>query len=172
MALDRGRLAKIDRRVFAELDHGEGPQMVKVPLSDAAWSTWKRYCGALGLTMGEGIAGLIDSELVAAVDDGGGNVSDAVFAIRADEQLAARETQIAVRELAMEAEEKQQRAWRERLRRREAELKVRQIRVDHASRLADQRHGGVPKVGRNDRCPCGSGLKHKHCHGLPNPQGR
>lgn len=23
----------------------------------------------------------------------------------------------------------------------------------------------VPKVGRNDRCPCGSGLKHKRCHG-------
>jgi uncharacterized protein YecA (UPF0149 family) len=22
------------------------------------------------------------------------------------------------------------------------------------------------KVGRNDRCPCGSGLKYKHCHGL------
>jgi hypothetical protein len=23
----------------------------------------------------------------------------------------------------------------------------------------------VPKVGRNDPCPCGSGLKYKHCHG-------
>lgn len=23
----------------------------------------------------------------------------------------------------------------------------------------------VPKVGRNDRCPCGSGLKYKNCHG-------
>ena len=22
------------------------------------------------------------------------------------------------------------------------------------------------KTGRNERCPCGSGLKHKHCHGL------
>ncbi|MEX2650959.1 MAG: SEC-C metal-binding domain-containing protein [Acidimicrobiia bacterium] len=21
-------------------------------------------------------------------------------------------------------------------------------------------------MGRNDRCPCGSGLKYKHCHGL------
>lgn len=25
--------------------------------------------------------------------------------------------------------------------------------------------GGVPKVGRNDACPCGSGKKYKHCHG-------
>lgn len=25
--------------------------------------------------------------------------------------------------------------------------------------------GDVPKVGRNDPCPCGSGLKYKRCHG-------
>ncbi len=24
---------------------------------------------------------------------------------------------------------------------------------------------GVPKVGRNEPCPCGSGKKYKHCHG-------
>ncbi|THB66468.1 MAG: preprotein translocase subunit SecA, partial [Spirochaetaceae bacterium] len=23
----------------------------------------------------------------------------------------------------------------------------------------------IPKVGRNDLCPCGSGKKYKHCHG-------
>jgi preprotein translocase subunit SecA len=23
----------------------------------------------------------------------------------------------------------------------------------------------LPKVGRNDPCPCGSGRKYKHCHG-------
>jgi uncharacterized protein YecA (UPF0149 family) len=25
----------------------------------------------------------------------------------------------------------------------------------------------VPVSGRNDRCPCGSGKKFKHCHGAP-----
>ena len=25
--------------------------------------------------------------------------------------------------------------------------------------------GEVPRVGRNDPCPCGSGKKYKHCHG-------
>jgi uncharacterized protein YecA (UPF0149 family) len=34
---------------------------------------------------------------------------------------------------------------------------------------AVQRAANVPsswgKVGRNDRCPCGSGVKYKHCHG-------
>ena len=24
--------------------------------------------------------------------------------------------------------------------------------------------GNVPRVGRNDPCPCGSGKKYKHCH--------
>ncbi|HEX3728276.1 MAG TPA: SEC-C metal-binding domain-containing protein [Opitutaceae bacterium] len=24
----------------------------------------------------------------------------------------------------------------------------------------------TPKVGRNDPCPCGSGKKYKHCHGV------
>jgi preprotein translocase subunit SecA len=25
--------------------------------------------------------------------------------------------------------------------------------------------GAVPRVGRNEPCPCGSGKKYKHCHG-------
>ena len=24
----------------------------------------------------------------------------------------------------------------------------------------------IPEVGRNERCPCGSGIKYKRCHGL------
>jgi hypothetical protein len=28
---------------------------------------------------------------------------------------------------------------------------------------------GVPKVGRNEPCPCNSGKKYKHCHGGVNP---
>jgi preprotein translocase subunit SecA len=30
---------------------------------------------------------------------------------------------------------------------------------------ADDAPAGVPKIGRNDACPCGSGKKYKHCHG-------
>lgn len=30
---------------------------------------------------------------------------------------------------------------------------------------SNQKANQVPKVGRNDPCPCGSGLKYKHCHG-------
>ena len=169
MALDRGKLAKIDRRVFSELDHGVGVQTVKVPLSDAAWSTWRRYCDVIGLTMGEGIASLIDSEL-AAVVDGGVDQDVAVFASRVDERLAAREAQVAARERDLEVAEGRQRGWSGRLRRWEGELEAREMRVQQASKFALKHADIAPKIGRNDRCPCGSGLKHKHCHGLPGRQ--
>ncbi len=32
--------------------------------------------------------------------------------------------------------------------------------------MSGQPMEGETKVGRNERCPCGSGLKYKHCHGL------
>jgi preprotein translocase subunit SecA len=35
----------------------------------------------------------------------------------------------------------------------------------HAGAGAQSAAGGLPKVGRNDPCPCGSGKKYKHCHG-------
>jgi preprotein translocase subunit SecA len=34
--------------------------------------------------------------------------------------------------------------------------------VNRASALSA---GSVPRVGRNEACPCGSGKKYKHCHG-------
>ena len=88
MALDRGGLAKIDRRVFAELGHTVATQTVKVPLSDAMWSTWRRYCQAIGLTMGEGVAGLVDQELGALVSEG--EPPGAVFALELQRRLLAR----------------------------------------------------------------------------------
>ena len=34
------------------------------------------------------------------------------------------------------------------------------------SELVEQLGEGVPRVGRNEQCPCGSGKKYKHCHGV------
>ena len=42
---------------------------MKVPSSDAHWSTWRRYCDVLGLTMGQGVACLISHELATVVDE-------------------------------------------------------------------------------------------------------
>ena len=163
MALDRGTLARIDRRVFAELGNATVTQMVKVPLSDAAWSTWRRYCQAVGLTMGEGIAGLITYELLTSVDESGEGAP--VLVGRAEERLAARESMVASRERGVEEAEERLGSWAERLRRREVELLERERRIPVAPRPVGEREAASRKVGRNERCPCGSGLKYKRCHG-------
>ncbi|MEX2647741.1 MAG: SEC-C metal-binding domain-containing protein, partial [Alphaproteobacteria bacterium] len=33
------------------------------------------------------------------------------------------------------------------------------------ARPAQPKPSAIPKVGRNEPCPCGSGKKYKHCHG-------
>ena len=148
MGLDRGTLAKIDRSILSELDHGQGVQLVKVPLSDAVWSTWRRYCGAVRLGMGEGIAGLIAYELGTLVNDDGHH--GAVFAAESQRQLEAKSEALDVRERRL-AEQEQSLKALERL------LRAQTRPLDTTNRAS---------AGRNDPCPCGSGYKYKRCHGI------
>ena len=165
--LDRGALANLDRRLLAGLDRDERFQMVRVPVSPAKWSTWKRYCGSAGISMGRALVALIDQELASVV---GASVDvSPVLTERAREQLDKREDEIASREQAVAVDEERLRSRSEQLRRWEAELQTLTQRVQLASKPVAQRDDSTPKVGRNDRCLCGSGLKYKHCHG---PTGR
>jgi hypothetical protein len=159
MALDRGTLTRIDRRVFAELAHTGGVQAVKVPVSDAVWSTWRRYCEAIDLSMGEGVAGLIAYELETVVGDEG-DAGD-LFADQVARQAEERASQLDARELDLGV-------LAERLRNKEVHLAAweHQFRTERMSGASVR---AVTKVGRKERCPCGSGRKHKHCHG---PAGR
>ncbi len=152
MALDRGTLARIDRRVFTELDHSGGGQVVKVPVSEAVWSTWRRYCDVLDVTMGQAVAGLISHELATVVDDSPENAFDLQ---RASQERADR--------LAAWQCELDDRAAQ--LRRIEHLLREREGRLQRASAMISGARA-VVKVGRNEPCPCGSGLKYKRCHGL------
>lgn len=151
--LDRGILARVDRRVFVELDHSAGVQAVKVPVSDAVWSTWRRYCEALDLTMGQAVAVLVGHELATVVDEAPDRVFDLQSAMedRAD-RLDDRERELDERE--------------NRLRRAEDLLREREARLRQKSAPAS---GAVApaRVGRNAACPCGSGFKYKRCHGQP-----
>jgi hypothetical protein len=147
MGLDRGTLSKIDRRVFAELGHTVATQTVKVPLSDAMWSTWRRYCQAIGVTMGEGIAGLVDQELGALVNDDGHH--GVVFAPELERRLVARLEALEIRERRLDNREQSLRASERLLRARTRPLEL----------------PSKSSVGRNDPCPCGSGFKYKRCHG-------
>ena len=151
--MDRGTLARIDRRVFTELNHADGTQVVKVPVSDAVWSTWRRYCDALGVTMGQAVAGLITHELATVID---GASDGPLFDL---ERVSQERTE----RLDARARELEDRAGQ--LRRAEELL---QERKERFRRWAAETAGArvVAKVGRNDPCPCGSGFKFKLCHGI------
>ena len=164
MDLDRGKLARIHRKLLAGLGQDETFQMVRVPVSAAKWATWKRYCDAAGLSMGRAVAALTERELVSVFDE---FIDDdqPVFARNTEEQLAAREEEIIARERQLDAagdrireQDKRLRLWEDELRRLEQE-------VETLSKLAARPSRADPKVGRNDRCPCGSGFKYKQCHG-------
>ena len=147
MDLDRGTLARIDRRVLSEIGHDERYQMVRVPVSEALWLTWKRYCAAVGISMGRAIAALVEHELRSVV---GQSDAQPVFRAEFEKRFGERQRVLDARERTLE----------ERGRRlRESERRV-------WSAAPSLPPPGAAKVGRNDRCPCGSGLKYKRCHGV------
>ena len=115
--------------------------------------------------MGRAVTMLIDRELVSVF----GDVTDdepPVFAQRATEELAIREAKIAIREREVDAEAARMRERGERLRRWEDALGAREQRAETVSKITPRESTGRAKIGRNERCRCGSGLKYKHCHGL------
>jgi len=93
-----------------------------------------------------------------------------VLAERAQEGLARREADIARREREAKGVESRLSQWSDELRRREGELEVRGLRVEHVAYLSSQPQVHRAKVGRNEPCPCGAGRKYKRCHGSPASQ--
>jgi hypothetical protein len=164
MDMDRGTLARIDRKLLAGLDDDETYRTVRVPAIPAKWSTWKRYCDSVGISMGRAVAMLIDRELMRVFGDVTGDESP-VFAQRATELLAIREATIVAREHKVDTGEARMREWSERLRRWEDELEAQAQRAETLSKFMSRPSTARTKIGRNERCPCGSGLKHKRCHG-------
>jgi uncharacterized protein YecA (UPF0149 family) len=86
---------------------------------------------------------------------------------KAQRQLADQETTLTKRERELDAAEERMRRRSEHLRGWEHEIEVPEWRVEAATKLPPQLAPVRAKTGRNERCPCGSGLKYKHCHGLP-----
>lgn len=168
MDLEREDLERVDRKLLSRLGQDETYRMVRVPVTPATWSTWKRYCETAGLSMGRAIMGLVEREL-GLVDEHGlrpASTGDAEERLAAREaELSARETELDVRSRQIDAEFDRITAEAERLGTRIAELRSLQRDLETRSRMAAQRTPPVPKVGRNERCPCGSGRKYKQCHG-------
>ena len=165
MDLERGVLARIDRKLLAGLGQNETYRMVRVPVTASKWSTWKRYCESAGVSMGRAVVTLIDRELVSIFGDHTGDYLP-VLAEQAEEELTRRRELVGRREENVSGVEERLRGWNEQLRRWEGELETRERRVEFAAKISARPGEASTKVGRNERCPCGSGLKYKHCHGL------
>ena len=165
MDLERGVLARIDRKLFVGLGQDEAYRMVRVPVAASKWSTWKRYCESAGISMGRAIVALIDRELVSVFGDHTGD-DPPVLEEQAEKELTRRREQVARREENASVIEERLRGWNEHLRRWQGELETRERRIDFAAKISARPGEASTKVGRNERCPCGSGLKYKHCHGL------
>jgi uncharacterized protein YecA (UPF0149 family) len=142
--MDRATLSRVDRKLASGLGHDETYRMVRVPLSDAIWSTWRRYCEGLGIPMGRAVAELIQSELRSVL----GEADASPLLARISEDLDERAALLDAREREIDDWEKTLSAMTR------ATLITRPLALS------------VTKVGRNEACPCGSGLKYKRCHGL------
>ncbi len=153
MDLDRGVLARIDRRVLSSLDSEERYQMVRVPATSAMWSTWRRYCSALGVSMGRGVTELITHELFNVIAQDAVDLS--IFSSELERKLAARTEDLDAQERRLDGQKRVLIPSEQRLRTMERHIRVERSPLTSTS-----------KVGRNERCPCQSGLKYKHCHGL------
>lgn len=152
MSLNRRILAGVDARLRSELEHSEDIRQVKVPVSDAVWSTWRRYCDAVGVPMGRGLAILMHQELASVVDEDLDGLA---------ERLADRESAIVARESEVaEAQES--------VRVREVEIGMRERRLakhEEKTPHAPLEQWVPPRRGRNEKCWCESGKKYKKCHG-------
>ena len=148
MSVDRTALAKINRKLSTGLDTTEEWHMVRVPASEDVWVAWRNYCGKARVSMGRALSVLIERELRALLDD---DSRKPIRAVEIDRVLREREADLIARERQVAAPQ------------RDIRNRERRLSVNPAYAVGV---GAVPEVGRNEPCPCGSGLKYKRCHGL------
>ena len=142
--MDRATLSRIDRKLASGLGQDETYRMVRVPVSDAIWSTWRRYCEGLGIPMGRAVAELIQRELRLVLGE-----------TDASPLLARMSQDLDERAAMLDAREREIGDWERTL-----------SAMTRATLITRPPAASVPRVGRNEPCPCRSGLKYKRCHGM------
>lgn len=164
MRLDKRTLSSIDRKIGADLDPQERFRMVRVPIDDRRWSIWNRYCQTAGISMGRGIALLIDQELAAVATGPRDEIARDPISGETEDNLAAQQAAVAAIEERLALEARRLQEWERRLEYRRDELRRLELRLRSP---APSQPSTSPRrtVGRNDPCPCGSGAKYKRCHG-------
>ncbi len=164
MTLDRRTLSGIDRKIGAELDTQERFRMVRVPIDDRRWSIWNRYCQTAGISMGRGIALLIEQELAVVATGTRDEIARDPISMEAEQNLAAQQAAVAAIEERLDLEAKRLQEWERRLEYRRDELNRMELRI-RSPAPSQPSTSHIRNVGRNDLCPCGSGAKYKRCHG-------
>lgn len=146
--------------------------MAKVPISGATKAVWQRYCQAVGVHMGQGVAILIHHELASVVDEDLETLGDLLKEQQAelDERasaVATAEEELARRQRDLEAREARVRKRERDLARRETNVVVVERRLANSLPSAARTPQGSThkeKLGRNEPCWCKSGKKYKNCH--------
>jgi hypothetical protein len=154
------KLANADRRLLASVDRDVRSQQVKVPISPALWDVWGRYCEVVGISMGRGIAALIDIEVEALADGSEEVIERARLVGQREADLDDRERQLGLRDRELDRREAQFPS--------RSQLAAMADQIEPQEVLFGDRSGmSFPDVNRNDPCPCRSGVKFKRCHGSP-----
>lgn len=102
MTLDRDTFRRVDRKLASELDQEEGSRLLRIPVSDATWSAWQRYCQTLHIPMGRAASLLIENELRALVGDRSAQATIADI----EGELSRRLATLEVRESKLEERER------------------------------------------------------------------
>ena len=164
MTLDKRTLSSIDRKIGADLDTQVRFRMVRVPIDDRRWSIWNRYCQTSGISMGRGIALLIEQELAAVATGPRDEIARDPISVAAEEHLAAQQAAVAAIEERLALESRRLQEWERRLEYRRDELRRMELHL-RSPAPSQSSASQIRNVGRNDSCPCGSGVKYKRCHG-------
>lgn len=171
MSLSPRILAKVDSRLRSELRKQDEGLTARVPVSKEQWAVWKRYCDMIGLSVGGGIAVLVDHELGSIVEEEVETLTESVHAREAavaarEKELAEREEAVAKRERFCEFQERQVEVKQRRVEEREQELDSRQEALEVLATASRPRTPvrAKQRPGRNHMCWCDSGKKYKNCH--------
>lgn len=171
MGLEPRILAKVDSRLRAELRDRDTGLTARVPVTPEQWAVWKRYCDLVGISVGGGLAVLVDHELASLVDEEIETLTESVESREAavqtrEEEVAAREEAVARREQSCAFIERHLESLRRRLDEREQQLDSRQQALELLGSSSPTRTpvAARPSPGRNQACWCNSGKKYKNCH--------
>ena len=171
MSLPPKILAKVDSHLRAELRKRDQGLTTRVPVSKEQWAVWKRYCDMIGVSVGGGVAVLVDHELGSIVEEEVKTLTESVQAREGaaqarETELADREGAVAKRERFCEFQERQLESKERRLEERERELDSRQEALEVLATASRPRTPvrAKQKPGRNQLCWCDSGKKYKNCH--------